>query len=220
MTIVVTGPLGKPVKKPALRVTFPHDQRIEEPVGLVGIGSDLRCHVLLPADVVSPVHCRVYAQLNSGPRVWIVDDSSVGGTQIQDDESSGNKVGRTVHGRRQGAQGLKTIQIGLYSFQIRVPVSETEIRRREDWFSINQPIPVTREMLDRQLGGLDHDWHEMHQVGEGGNGKVYKYMERNTALFVAVKEEKARNKEHEALILKEINFMKTLRHVRFARNKW
>lgn len=59
VVIKAPNPSGKPVKKPALRVTFSPDQSIEELVGLVGFGSDPRCHVLLPAEVVSSVHCRI-----------------------------------------------------------------------------------------------------------------------------------------------------------------
>ena len=31
-----------------------------------------------------------FAQLNSGPQVWLVDDTSTQGTQVQDDETSRN----------------------------------------------------------------------------------------------------------------------------------
>ena len=204
---------GRSVAKPALRVTFSHDKSVEEPVGLLGIGSDPRCHVQLPADVASSVHCRVYAQLNSGPGVWLVDDSSAQGTRIQDDDNARNKLSTIVHGRRQAVQGLRSLAIGPYKFVIQSPFSNTEIRRREDWFKLNKPLPVTSSMLARQLDGLQWKWLKLERVGEGGNAHVYKYMERSTALFIAVKEEWTRDDAHEAQVLKEINFMKTLRHV-------
>ena len=216
VTITIADPLGKLVKKPALRVTFQPDQSIEEPVGLVGFGSSHQCHVRLPTDVVSSIHCRVYAQLNSGPRVWLVDDTSELGTQIQDDEEFGGELSRTVHGRRQAAQGLSNIKIGPYSFQFRAPFSESESRRYEDWFSLNRPIPVTRSILTRQLGGLEYECFRLNRVGEGGNGVVYKYMERTTGLLMAIKEERFKTKEHKAQIMKEIDFMKNLRHVSFC----
>ena len=213
VTIEIPGSSGRPVEKPALRVTFSNKKSVEEPVGLLGFGSDLRCHVLLPADVVSPVHCRVYAQLNSGPEVWVVQDSSAQGTRIQDYNNSSNDLSTIVHNGRQAVQGLRSVAIGPYKFQIRSPTNNIEIRRREDWFRLNKPIPVTLSMLIRQLDGLQSDWARMECVGEGGNAMVHRYMEKSTALFVAVKEEKIRNSEHQALVLKEIKFMRTLRHV-------
>lgn len=213
VTIKIPCPSGRPVEKPALRVTFSQYQSLAEPVGLLGFGSDFRCHVLLPADIASPVHCRVYAQLNSGPLAWLVDDSSAQGTQIQDDETSRDQLSKTVHSRRQATPGLQALTIGPYKFQVRPPDSDAEVRRREDWFSLNKPIPVTSSMLARQLGGVKWDWHRMERVGEGGNAKVYKYMEKNTALLVAVKEEQTTNKAHQEMVLGEINFMKRLCHV-------
>ncbi|KAM0797742.1 kinase-like domain-containing protein, partial [Usnea florida] len=55
---------------------------------------------------------------------------------------------------------------------------------------------------------------QMNLIGEGGNGKVFRYMERNTGLLVAVKHQQVETESHKALVMKEINFMKTLRHVR------
>lgn len=213
VTIDIPDSSGKPIKKPALRVTFSPNQSIEEPVGLVGFGSDPRCHVLLPADVISSVHCRVYAQLNSGPQVWLVDDRSTQGTQVEDDEASRDKLIKVVHGRRQAAPGLHALILGPCSFHIRAPVSDTEVRRREDWFRLNKPIPVTSSMLHRQLCGRKYDCLRVNLVGQGGNGAVYRYMEKNTALFIAIKEEQTRTKEHKARVVKEINLMKSLRHV-------
>lgn len=213
VTFPVLSPAGRLVEKPALRVTFPYNKSVKEPAGLLGFGSDTRCHVLLPADVASPVHCRVYAQLNSGPRTWLVEDSSAQGTQIQDDDTSDDGSGKVVHGRRQAAQGLPSLTVGPYRFKFRLPISNEEIRRREEWFSLNKPVPVTSSMLDRQLGGLRSSWHRLERVGEGGNAKVYKYMERNTALLIAVKEEETSDVKHKEQVLKEVSFMKRLRHV-------
>ncbi len=213
-TIKTAGSTGKPVKKPALRVTFSHNQPVEELVGLVGFGSDPRCNVLLPADNVSSVHCRIYAQLNSGPRVWLVDDSSTQGTQVEDDETSRDNLVKTVHGRRQATQGLHSITIGPYVFQVRAPVRKKEVRRREDWFRLNKPIPVTLSMLNRQLGGPPrYDWLRMNRVARGGNGEVYRYMEKCTALYVAIKEEELGNPARKLKVEKEVNYMECLRHV-------
>lgn len=213
VTIELPCSSGRPVEKSALRVTFSNAQSVEGPVGLLGFGSDLRCHVKLPADVASPVHCRVYAQLNSGPGVWVVDDSSTQGTRIQDDDNSRNKRSMVVHGRRQAVQGLHFLTIGPYIFQIRPPINNIEIQRRENWFRLNKPIPVTLSMLTRQLCGTQWDWARLERVGKGGNAGVYRYMEKSTALVIAVKEEQVSDSEHKAMVLKEIQFMKTLQHV-------
>lgn len=213
VTIKIAGPSGKPVEKPALRVTFAPNQSIEELVGLVAFGSDSRCHVLLPAELADSVQCKVYAQFNSGQGVWLVDDTSTHGTQVQDDEALRDKLTKTVRGRRQAAQGLHTIRFGPYVFEFRAPVSKAEIRRRENWFRLNKPIPVTKSMLDRQLGGLQHDWLRMNRVGRGGFGGVYRYMEQRTALYVAIKEEQMKNPEVELRVKKEVYYMENLRHV-------
>lgn len=68
-------------------------------------------------------------------------------------------------------------------------------------------------MLNRQLRGLKYDWLRMNCVGEGANGRVYRYMEKNTALCIAIKEEKTMSKEHVKMVMKEIEFMNKLRHV-------
>ena len=213
VTLEIAGRSGTRFKKPALRVTFPHNQSVEDLLGLIAFGSDPRCHVLLPADVASSVHCRVYAQLNSGPRAWLVDDSSRQGTQVEDDDTSLYKQTKTIHGHRQVTQGLYSIRIGDYRFHIRAPISSTEVRRREQWFRVNNPVSVTMSMLSRQLDGLKYDWLQMDRIGKGGNGYVYKYMERQTALYVAVKKEELKHPRRTLRVQKEVNYMETLRHV-------
>lgn len=213
VTINGTDSSGKLKSKPALRVTFSQDQSIKDLVGLVVFGSDPRCHIVLPTDVASSVHCTIHAQLNSGPQVWLVDDSSAQGTAFTDDETPRVARVKVVRGRRQAAKGLHAIGIGPYKFIIHAPADKAEVRRREDWFRLNKPIPVTGSMLDRQLGGRAYDWTKMNLIGEGGNGKVFRYMEKNTALLVAIKEQEPRTETAKAAVMREINFMKTLRHV-------
>ena len=214
VTLGFTDSWGNLESKRALRVTFSPDQAIKDLVRLLVFGSDPGCHIVLPTDVVGPVHCSVYAQLNSGPQVWLVEDSSTQGTVIKEDESPHDEPAKVIHGRRQMLKGSGYICINRYLFQVHAPVDITDLRRREDWFHFHKPIPVTRSMLDRQLGGLHPDWMQINLIGEGGNGKVFRYMEKNTALLIAIKEQQVRNDSHKAMIMKEINFMKTLRHVR------
>ena len=216
VAINVRDPSGSPMQKPALKVTFPPKQSVDEPVGLVAFGSDHRCHFVLPANDASEVHCKVWAQLNSGPDVWIIEDSSTHGTQVTDEENLHSGKTKIIHGRRQASKGLQTITIHCSKFYFRPPISNVELRERKDWFRCNPPIPVTKAMLDRQVcnNGYDLCRMDLGPVGEGGNAKVYRYMEKNTALFIAIKEEQTKSKEHKAMILKEINFMKSLHHVR------
>lgn len=212
--INVRGPSGSPLQKPALKVTFPFEQSIEQPVGLVAFGWDRRCHFVLSAGDASEVHCKVWAQLNSGPDVWIIEDGSTHGTRVKDEESLQNGKIKIVHGRRQASKGLQSITIGSYIFSFRAPISDVELRQREDWFRHNPPIPVTSAMFDQQVGDDGYDLCRMDSspIGEGGNAKVYRYMEKNTALFIAIKQEQTRTKEHKALVMKEISLMKSLRH--------
>lgn len=212
VTVGLTDAWGNLENKPTLRVTFSPDQPIKELARLLVFGSDPGCDVALPTNAASPVHCSVYAQLNSGPQAWLVEDSSTQGTVLKDDESPQDGEVKVVHGRRQTVKGSSYICIGYYLFQIHTPVDIGELRRRESWFHLHKPIPVTKSMLDRQLGGLEPDWMQMDLIGEGGNGKVFRYMERNTALLIAVKVQQVQTELHKAVIMKEIDFMKTLRH--------
>ena len=212
-TINVVGLFGKVVKRPALRVTFACNQSIKELVGLIALGSDARCHVQLPAGIASPVHCRIYAQLNSGPRMWLLEDDSIQGTRVEDDETLRDEITKSVHGCRQALDGLNSFRIGPYYFKLRAPISNIEVRQREDWFHCHRPIPVTKSMLHQQLGGRECDWLRMNRVGEGGFGAVYRYMEKQTGLYVAVKEEKLKHPGRELEVKKEVNFMEALCHV-------
>ena len=213
--IDVLGPSGPPIQQNALKVTFPSTKTIENPVGLVAFGSDPRCHFLLRASDACKVHCKVWAQLNSGPDVWIIEDSSTLGTQVQDHENPCNGIVKTVHGRRQASKGLQSIRIGSSTFSFHAPISNVELQGREGWFRHNPPVPVTKSMLDRQVGEDAYDLCRMDlkPIGEGGNAKVYRYMEKNTALLIAIKEEETQTEKHKRLVMKEINLMKMLRHV-------
>lgn len=71
-------------------------------------------------------------------------------------------------------------------------------------------------MLTRQAGGLQYEWLQIGGLGKGGFGEVYKCIETNTALLIAVKEVNATSEERKKMVMKEINFMRTLRHVSFC----
>ena len=58
---------GMLVEKRGLKVTFGRNASVKHPHHLLTFGSDQRCNVVLKTSEASPVHCKVYAQLNSGP---------------------------------------------------------------------------------------------------------------------------------------------------------
>ena len=213
VVINVRGPTGLPIQTSALKITFSSKQSIAHPVGLVAFGSNHLCLFVLSASDASEVHCKVWAQLNSGPDVWIIEDNSTHGTQVQDEESLQSGKIKIVHGRRQASKGLQSIKIASSTFHFRTPISKLELRERECWFRCNPPIPVTKVMLDRQVRGDGYDLCRMNLIGEGGNAKVYRYMEKHTALYVAIKEEKTKTKRHVAMVMKEISLMKNMSHV-------
>lgn len=66
----------------ALKIKFDQNASLDEPVRLLSIGSDpKKCALVLDKRHVNPVHCQIFAQLNSGFDVWIVQDSSSLGTR-------------------------------------------------------------------------------------------------------------------------------------------
>lgn len=75
------GPGGNEMKIDGLRITLNPHAKVENPECLLVFGSDpKRCNVILGADGIDPVHCRVWAQLNSGPNVLVLDNHSAIGT--------------------------------------------------------------------------------------------------------------------------------------------
>ena len=58
---------GTLVERRVISITLEKDTSIEQPRHLLTFGSDdQRCNVILMATGASPIHCKVYAQLNSG----------------------------------------------------------------------------------------------------------------------------------------------------------
>ena len=64
---------GVRMERRALRVTFTKNTSVKQQRHLLTFGSDdQQCNVILNATEASPVHCKLYAQLNSGPNVWVI----------------------------------------------------------------------------------------------------------------------------------------------------
>lgn len=207
-------PTGARVEKHALRVTFENSTSTRQPYHLVTFGSDdQRCNIILKASEASPIHCRVYAQLNSGPNVWVIEDTSSNGTEYVDEESLRTRVSKKVARGRVAAYGLYRLQIGRNIFSFCSPSIDREKSQRERWFRDLDPILVTREVLRDQLSGLRANYCPVDVVGRGGMGEILRYMETTTGLMIAVKEEEAKDKEADERIRKEIGYMQSLKHV-------
>ncbi len=202
-----------PVERRALRVTFQKHTSLKQQVHLLTFGSDdQRCNVILSANEASQIHCKIYAQLNSGPNVWVIEDTSTNGTEYVDEESLRTRISKTVVSGRVAARGLYRVRIGRNMFGF-WPPSAGENTQREDWFRDLDPIPVTQEILQDQLRGARADYCPIDVVGHGGMGEVLRYMELSTGLMIAVKEESVKDKEADQRIQKEIGYMQSLKHV-------
>lgn len=205
---------GTLVERRALRVTFETNNRIREQCHLLTFGShDQRCNVILKATEASPIHCKVYAQMNSGPNVWIIEDTSSDGTEYLDEESRHNGIPKRAVRRRVAAYGLCRIKIGRNVFSFWPPSDDQELSQRERWFQDNDPMLVTQNHLREQLRGVVENFCPICPVGHGGMGNVFKYMEKTTGLMIAVKEEAVKRVGADERIQKEIAYMQSLRHV-------
>ena len=212
---------GTRVERPALKVTFQPTASIHQQLLLLTFGSDTQCcNVILKATEASPVHCRVYAQLNSGPDLWVIEDTSAQGTEYLDEESRLSGRSKKALGRRVAARNLCRIKIGHNMFTFWPPSDGKEMSRRERWFQDLDPIPVTEELLREQLLGAKADYRSIGSVGEGGMGNVFQYMELTTGLMIAVKAEAVEDKEADDRIQKEIRYMQSLEHVSKRFNIW
>ena len=205
---------GTLLERRALRVTFEKNTSVEQQLHLLTFGSDdQRCNVILLASEASPVHCKVFAQLNSGFNIWVIEDNSNDGTVYLDDESIRNRIPKKALHRRVAVQGLCRIKIGRYLFTFGLPSDDQETSQRRHWFQNLDPILVTQNLLQKQLCGAAEDYRPVCLLRRGGMGAVSKYMERTTGLMIAVKEEEVETKEADERVQKEIRYMQTLRHV-------
>ena len=205
---------GTLLERPALRVTFKKNASIKQQHHLLTFGSDQRhCNIILNANEASPIHCKVYAQLNSGPNVFVIEDNSANGTEYVDEESQCTRISKSVIRGRVAAHGLCRIRIGRNIFGFSLPLDKEEIAQRERWFSGIDPILVTRKVLQEQLRGAALGFCQICPIGKGGMAQVFQHMEKTTGLMIAVKEEKVKGKEADERIQKEIAYMQSLRHV-------
>ena len=213
---------GARVERRALRVTFDPGASTKQPRLLLTFGSDDQlCNVVLKATEASLIHCRVYAQLNSGPGIWVIEDTSAIGTKYLDEESLRTNIPKNIARGRVAVQGLCRIQIGRTIFGFWLPSNKQEKSHRERYFRNLDPVLVTEEMIQEQLRGAASNFRPLEMIGEGGMGTVFRYMELTTGLMIAVKEEKVEKKEADERVQKEIGYMQSLRHVsHMIRLRW
>ena len=205
---------GARVERRALRVTFDTGTSTKQPRHLLTFGSDDQlCNVVLKATEASPIHCSIYAQLNSGPDIWVIEDTSTNGTQYLDEESIRTRLPKNVAQGRIAVQGLCRIQIGRSVFSFWLPSDKQEKSQRERYFRDLDPVPVTEEILREQLRGVSANYRTVRRVGKGGMAEVFQYIETTTGLMIAVKEEEVRTKDADKRVRKEIGYMQSLQHV-------
>lgn len=200
-------------EKRGLRVTFSRNASVKHPHRLLTFGSDQSCNVILKTSEASPVHCKVYAQLNSGQKAWVIEDTSAHGTEYMDEESSPAEMFKTLAYRSAATYGLRRIRIGPNNFRLWLPSDEHEKFQRERWFKHLDPLLVTKGLLQEQLCGATIAFCKIRPIGQGGMADVFQYMEKTTGLMIAVKEECVKKIGADERIQKEIGYMQNLKHV-------
>ena len=220
---------GSQVSTTAFKITCGQDVPLDEPVPVLSIGSDAsRCDLVLDRRHTDSVHCRIYAQLNSGFDVWVIKDDSTTGTfhgRLKDEKDRENiddteeiHTEELVHKDCKAVEGLRYLRIGPYEFHCRPSEDQKEIAERNRWFRRHEPLPITSQLLTTQLAGRRLDIQERKNIGKGGFGEVFKSMEMHTGLLVAVKKQKVGNDPRGVKnIHQEIRSMKDLYHVSFLK---
>lgn len=209
-----TDAAGNRTERRALRITIKKNTPINQQCHLLTFGSDeKRCNVILKATEASAVHCKVYALFNSGPNVWLIDDTSTSGTEYVDEESRRTRISKTAIRGRVAAYGLHRIQIGRNVFGFWLPPGKEEKYNHERWFQDIDHVLVTQEILQQHLRGVKPKYCSIDMVGQGGMGAVFRYMEATTGLMIAVKEEEVKREGDDERIQREIAYMQSLEHV-------
>jgi len=164
--------------------------------------------------------------------MMVITDFSEAGTFFTDDDSVRQGKQIQVKQKHLCAEGLRTVNIGSYKFRIELPRLEAEKAEARRWFFEHEPEPVTEAMLRAQLGPNPTKIQETRQIGQGGDGKVYRIVEKNTGLLFALKKlPECANKlaEREVKLMKRVKDLQSVRssphcpalayhHSRFLRN--
>jgi len=212
--------LNKDAESLPWKITFDRSSTPQTLTRLVVFGSHPKCTIVLSGPNISPIHCIVYAQLNSGYRMMVIEDCSGTGTSFFDDGSARAGIRTRIMHDRLYAEGLRTIDIGPYQFRIEPPSLEAEEIELGRWFFEHEPQPVTEPMLRAQLMRKKPEFQELDEVGEGGNGKIYRFVEKRTGLLFCVKKQSEylnSNAQKECMWLKHLQSVRhSLDQVAFA----
>lgn len=144
-----------------------------------------RSNIVLDPKWARPTHCTLYAQLNSGFNIWILESDSASKTFYTDKASQ--KM-RPSYGK-QTVKDLETLKIGPYESEFHLRTDLRELRERERWFRRHEPLLVTVNMLEEQLVGKQAEYKFLSSIGKGGFGEIFKAMEKQTGLMVAIKKQ-------------------------------
>ena len=203
---------NRDVGTPALEIRLYPWVSILEPLCLVVFGTDPEQCTIVLADTegISPVHCKLHLQLNTEGNVWLVEDCSGQNTAYCDDEGLISNTHQVVSSGRRASVGIHSIGIGPYVFCCQLPNSDAETAKLREFRRRNEPIPVTGEILDKQLNGVSPRFYHMQLLGSGGFGKVFKAMEKHTGLVIAIKQQTVKDDKR---VQREMGSMKELSHV-------
>lgn len=109
-------------------------------------------------------------------------------------------------GAPEGHKACDISRIGPWEFDCQFSADEGHIQERNRWFRRHEPVPVTKRTLKRQLLGRMAQWETLKKIGEGAFGHVYKVMEKQTGLMLALKNRvwrmmlwSAKDPQHESL---------------------
>jgi len=128
----------------ALVINFNAETPRDQPLLLLTFGSGPECNIILHSGNIQPVHCRLWAQSNSGRNVFVLSDNSTAGTMYVDSATYARQTPKLVTGRPKAVTDLQMLQIGPYVFSLRYPRNDIYSKELDDYFSINERLPVTK----------------------------------------------------------------------------
>ena len=206
---------GVPMMKAAFNITLDASVPIDQPVRLLTFGIDpSRCDMVLQGNDVDPVHCTIWAQLNSGPDVLVISNYSSKDLHFREFGTLNETlINHVPTGSSKATRGIFGLRIGPYHFSVSYSRGGKQRTRLEKWFQEHEWTPVTKAMLQNQLGSRAYEWQDVGIAGRGANGEIVKKMEKKTGLLVAFKEFPNISPWQKRIAAQEIKFMTVLRHV-------
>ena len=206
---------------------LPVSSSVDKPICVSTIGSSgIDCNIVLQHDEINPIHCRIYAQCNSGHDCWIVQNLSDTIIKYSNDDRFGEEFYAAYPGRALDYKSLSRGQIALhhlrglvvgpFTINLRIPFNEQETQKRLSWFRYHLPCLVSEQMLRSQT---DHrnltptDFSEISHICTGGYGEVGEVMEKRSGLKLAMKVQLVKSREKRAQVDNEIRNLQKLQSV-------